>query len=198
MRSRVFVILLTGALLFVPRVASAQQRGGGDFAVGYNVLHFFGEDGEPGLTMPAGFFVSGGVHLGRSHVMLVGEVADSTKSETDFGVSSTASILTYAGGLRVMGGGGGGRGFFGRRGSGEGARPFVEILIGGARASATLEGETLVSGDALAILPGAGVDVPVGRRVAVRVAGTFELFHNNGTDHAFRFDVGVAFHTGRR
>lgn len=192
MRLRIPVAIVTCLLWCTPRAAFAQERGGGDLAVGYNALHFFGQDGLPGLTFPAGFFVSGGVHVGRSNVMLVGEVADSTKSVTDFGVSANASILTYAGGFRIMGSG------RGRRGPREGVRPFVEILIGGARASAGLQGETLVTGDALAVLPGAGVDVPVGRRTAVRVAGKFELFHSGGTEHAFRFDVGVAFHAGRR
>jgi hypothetical protein len=193
MRSRIWAVVAASLLLCVPRQASAQERGGGDVAVGYNALHFFSEQGEPSLTLPAGFFVSGGAHVGRN-VMLVGEVADSTKSVTDFGESATASILTYAVGVRIIGSGDRG----GRRGPREGVRPFVEFLIGGARASASLEGETLVTGDALAILPGAGVDFPVGRRTAVRVAGKFELFQNGGTDHAFRVDIGVAFHTGRR
>jgi hypothetical protein len=168
-------------------MASAQERGG-DLAVGYNALYVFGEDGGPGLTLPAGFFVSGGARVGRrGGLMIVGEIADSTKSEA----GSTASILTYAGGFRIMGSGDHG-GFFGRRGSREGARPFVEILIGGMR------GDNILSGDALAIMPGAGVDVPVGFRTAVRIAGKFELFQNGGTAHAFRVDVGVAFHAGRR
>lgn len=197
MKIRLSAIIVTVLVLVFPRPAAAQARGGGDLAVGYTALHFFGQDGEPGVTLPAGFFVSGGAHVGRSSLMLVGEVADSTKSVTDFGVSATASILTYAGGIRIMGSGEGGRFGF-RRGGREGARPFVEILIGGARASATLEGETLVTGDALAILPGAGVDFPVGRHTAVRVAGKFELFHNGGTDHAFRVDIGVSFRTRSR
>ena len=190
MRIRMWGVVVTVLLLFVPRIASAQERGGGDFAVGYNALYLFGEGGGPGLTMPTGFFVSGAARVGRrGGVMLVGEVADSTKTVSDVGGSATASILTFAGGIRIMGDGGG-------RGPREGARPFVEILIGGAHSNSLLS--DAFPGDALAVMPGAGVDVPVGRRTAVRLAGKFELFQNGATDHAFRFDVGIAFHTGRR
>jgi len=179
--------VLLCALLLLPPAASAQTRG--DFAAGYNVLHLLGQDGDPGLTFPAGFFISGAARVGRG-VMLVGELADSTKSVTDFGVTASASYLTYAGGLRFTA--------TDRRGPRESARPFVEILVGGARLSAAVEGQTLASGDAFAFLPGAGVDIPVTRRVAVRVAGHFEWLHSGGSAQAFRLDIGVAFRGGRR
>lgn len=107
MRLRMSAIAVTALLLAVPRVAAAQERGGGDFAVGYNALYVFGEGGGPGLTMPAGFFVSGAARVGRrGNLMLVGEVADSTKSVSDIGGSATADVLTFTGGIRIMGEGG--------------------------------------------------------------------------------------------
>jgi hypothetical protein len=188
MRRLVRWSIVLGAVLLVPRAAQAQERG--DFAVGYNVLHLFGVNGSPGVNLPAGFFVSGAARVGRG-VMLVAEVADSTKSATAFGETASASLLTYAGGFRITGSGD-------RRGPRESARPFVEILVGGARVSASLGGESIITGDVLVIEPGAGVDLPVGRRTAVRLAGKFELYHSGGNAHGFRFDVGVAFRAGRR
>jgi hypothetical protein len=181
---------LVCALALVPSSARAQGRG--DVAVGYNFMHLFGENGDSGLNLPAGFFISGAKRVAPG-IMVVGELADSTKSETQFGVTATASLWTYAGGLRLVG-----SERRGLRGPRESAQPFVEILIGGARLSAAAEGETLISGDALAIMPGAGVDVPMSRRANLRVAGKFEFFHAGGNAHAFRLDVGVALHVGRR
>lgn len=188
MRRLVRWSVLVCVVVLLPTAAQAQERG--DVAVGYNALHLFGTNGIPGVTLPAGFFVSGGTRVGRG-VMLVGDVAYSTKSVTGFGVTATASVLTYAGGLRITGSGD-------RRGPRESVRPFVEILVGGAHLSTSLGGQSLIAGDALMIAPGAGVDIPVGRRAALRLGGKFELYHSGGNGHAFRFDVGVAFRAGRR
>jgi hypothetical protein len=188
MRRLVRRSILVCTVLLLP--AAAQAQGRADFAVGYSALHLFGTNGIPGVNFAAGYFLSGGPRVGRG-VMLVADVAYSTKSLSGFGVTATGSVLTFAGGFRITGSSD-------RRGPREPVRPFVEVLVGGARLSASLGGEPLVAGNALAIAPGAGVDIPVGRRTAVRLAGKFELYHSGGNAHAFRFDVGVAFGAGRR
>jgi hypothetical protein len=146
-------------------------------AAGYSFLRITEGDG---LNMPAGWWFSLAGHTG-SWASIVGEVAGNYKSES----GDTLKLHTFMGGARVNST---------RSGA---VIVFGQFLVGGMNFS---------NGDSethLAIEPGAGIDVPLGDRIAVRAQVGFpmafmSIFDNRETFNTVRVSGGLSFQLGGR
>lgn len=173
--SAVFVLL---ALAAAP--AAVQAQGRVDVDASYQVTHGFGSNGGSGMNFPIGFRfgvsdrMSGGLAL-------AGDFGLSHKGTSVGSTSVGETIVLFVGGIRAT------------RQLADGSRLFIEALAGGAdiRLAASGFGSTAVAG--VAFVPGAGIDVAVAKRAAVRLRGEFGILHRSGsTVKTAQFTVGFA------
>lgn len=137
--AKCFWVLVLFAVLAAP--AAAQVKPAGTVAAGYSFVF------DTDATLPTGWL---GAATFNVHD-IVGLTAESAGNYGDvFGVSS--SLHTVMAGARIG------------RTSGSGVRPFGQFLVGMSRYGALGFSESFLTLDL-----GAGVDVPVGERVAVRI-----------------------------
>lgn len=168
---------------FIASPALAQQSTArGDVAVGYSVVTTLSNSntGAESATYPLGWLFSVSTKMGPV-ASLVGEVGGSYKTQSVLGTDVNSNIHSFAGGIRFAG-------------SGTGASPFGQFLIGTARSAQGISGIGSFSTTGLVMQPGAGVDIPLSESVALRAQGDFALFRADGvTDHAFRLAFSAAF-----
>jgi opacity protein-like surface antigen len=187
MRARSLAWLLAAAVVLLMAAPAAAQPGlKGDVALSYAALYdkelpnnVFGING----FMPAGWLVSGSWHLIDS-VSVVGEVGGSYKPISFMGTDVTLNVYNYMGGLRL---------------SGPGVplvSPFAQVLVGTARVSASASGTTAAT-NGFAAQVGAGADVTVFPKIAVRVQGDYRYIRaDGGNGNEFRLAVGVVYRFG--
>jgi len=152
--------------------ASAQVRKAGDIAASYSFVRIAGEaDG----SAPSGWLFSASRSI-TPLFAVVGEVAGSYASED----GDAYGFHTFQGGIRVAGP------------SGHGVRPFAQLLAG--------VGVVSCCGDYAAgfvMEPGGGVDIPIGRRVAMRLAASVPLAFADGVTELFRAQIGISVDVGQ-
>ena len=181
---RTFVVGLACGLVLVGAVAPvAAQTPRGEIAAGYQFLR----DGDS--NFPTGWFISGAGNL-SDRFAIVGEVSSSRTSFPDqlFIEGASASINGYMGGVR----------YFSRMGS---VTPFAQVLFGALQAKL----ETRVFGIPIsesqtvgAMQPGAGVDVQLNDRFAIRFAGDYRRIFSEDGAGELRFIVGAVVGFGSR
>lgn len=122
----------------------AQERSV-EISAGYSFLHEGGGDGSDGLSVPAGWYASGGGYL--THWLgIVGEVNGHHKTFDDFGGDVKTSIHLYGAGPKLA-----------LRLSPR-FTPYVQALFGGGRTRAsTSRVEVTLSG--FAYQPSAGIEI---------------------------------------
>jgi hypothetical protein len=183
---RLVSVLVLASMVLVPEAASAQERGG-ELAIGYTFRHLVA-NGEGG-NVPMGFSFSAADRLGHL-VSVVAEVTESHRSDSFGQVTASLNYFTFAGGVR-----------FSRperrRTPREGARPFVEVLAGASNLSIGISGFGSASGSTFHLEPKGGIDVPMGRSAALRMAVGYESEHGGGGwAHTVRLDIGAVFALG--
>jgi len=115
--------------------------------------------------------------------------ASLSTSYSGIAIDYSSNVVTVGGGVRALG----------RPGQ---ARAFAEVLAGYSRVrgEATVGGlRESASGSGLSISPGAGVDIAVAERVALRLSGGVSFsFIEGETTNAFGAGVGLVFGLGNR
>ena len=153
----------------------------GDLAVSYSVLYDKELPSEiPGVSgwMPTGFVVAGAGHV-THNLFLVGEVGGNYKPLTYLGVDVTVNVYSFLGGMR-----------YAPRVNPR-VTPFMQILFGVARYSANAMGSS-ASINGFATQVGAGVDIGVSNKLAVRLQGDYRA--NRSSDsygNQFRLATGI-------
>ena len=174
------VLIVTAIILGAATAAAAQDQPRGDVAVSYSILN----DTEVDETFKWGWVGAATVHA-TDWLAIVGEVGGNYRTFDAFGEELDLSVHSFLGGAR-----------FGSPLGG--VTPFGQILFGSARASASVLGES-ASESGFAFQPGAGLDIALGRRAALRVQGDYRSISSDGeTTGQIRFAVGVAFGFGSR
>ena len=178
------VSLACGVLVVFGMVSPATaQAPSGEVAVGYQYMR----DSDLGQSFPNGWFVSGAGNV-NDWLAVVGEVAGSHASASALVASLDVDVRTYMGGIRYY-----------RRLAG--FTPFAQVLIGAARAVATVDllgfagEESATSG---AVQPGFGVDVQLSDSFGLRFAGDYRRILGNGGTSQVRFLAGVVVGIGSR
>lgn len=184
MRARAISCCLAGAaVLALAAPAMAQNQPRGDLAASFSVLY----DRElpndvAGISgwLPTGWVVAGAGRL-TGPLSFVGEVGANYKPTTYQGLDVTLNVYSFLAGIRYT------------------ARvnpkvtPFVQMLFGVARASASAMGES-ASSDAFATQIGGGVDVGVSRKVALRLQGDYRALRaSGGYGNEFRLATGIVY-----
>lgn len=150
------VLVLSAVLAWTPTPALAQDPPSVEIAGGYQYMW----DKELEESFPTGWFVSGAGHL-TSRLAVVGEIAGSHKTERDADFKASFSLYTFMGGVRLS---------LTQRSST--VRPFVQLLGGMARASASVDVAGMRLEESLtepAVQPGGGVDIQLSPATAARV-----------------------------
>ena len=174
------VLIVASIVLGAATAAAAQDLPRADVAVSYSILH----DTDVDETFKWGWVGAATVHA-TDWLAIVGEVGGNYRTFEAFDVELDLSVHSFMGGAR----------FGAPLGS---VTPFGQILFGQARASASILGES-ESESAFAFQPGAGLDIALGRRAALRVQGDYRSISSDGeTSGQIRFAVGVAFGFGSR
>ena len=168
-----------GFLLVVtnPQFALAQSKG--EVAGGYAYLH------ETDLSVPAGWFASGGGAV-NDWLDIVGAVSGHHKTQTDQGVDVNTNLYTFVGGPKFV------------SHKNPKLTPYVQMLFGGARVSASVK----VPGSSTAVFsdhsngfdfqPGGGVDIKTGNAVGIRLGINEDFIRSQGeTSTEFQFIAGV-------
>jgi len=176
------VLVAAAIVLGAATTAAAQDQPRADIAVSYSFLN----DSDLDETFKWGWVGAATVHA-TDWLALVGEVGGNYRTLEAFDIEIDLSVHSFLGGAR----------FGAPLGK---VTPFGQILLGQARASVSagaLDESESVSG--FAFQPGAGVDIALGRRTALRVQGDYRAISDDGdTSSEFRFAVGVAFGFGSR
>jgi hypothetical protein len=146
--------------------AHAQSRGDGNVAVSYS---FLGEPGDGGINVPAGWLASFSRDV-KPLLSIVGEAGGNYL----FDDGETLGLHTFQAGIRLAGS------TAGR------ARPYAQVLAGVAVASCCGE----VAARAV-IEPGGGVDVPLGRRTALRLGVGVPLTSGSDATTLVRIHTGI-------
>lgn len=154
-------------------VAAAQSGGGGDVAVSYSFLRVL-DDG--GVNVPAGWLFSAARDVSPV-VAIVGELAGNYKSED----GETLGLHTFQAGVRVA------------ARSSLRVRPFAQVMAGVAVASCCGDSEAR-----FVVEPGGGVDIPMGRRVSLRLGVGIPFTLGDEPTEMVRAHAGIAFDIGRR
>lgn len=167
----------------LPSSAGAQDQPKGDIAVSYSVLYDKELPNDVAGTngwLPTGWLAAGSVRV-TGPLSIVGEVGANYKGLTFEGVDVTVNVSSYLGGVKYS------------PKVNSKAKPFVQILVGLARANASALGIT-GSQDAFATQIGGGVDVAVSRRLAVRLQGDYRALRaNGGSGNEFRVATGLVY-----
>jgi hypothetical protein len=134
-------------------------------------------DTSDSITYPMGWAASAGIPL-NEQIAIVVEGTGAYKSASVLGVTlASTNVHTFTAGPRIW-------------------RPvgtttvYGQMLAGLAISHGSAFGVS-ASSSGFALSPGAGVDVPVGRSVAVRVGGEFGFIHDAGWYNGFRLMTGV-------
>jgi hypothetical protein len=163
--SSMFLAVILGAVAAGP--ASA-QTGGTNVAFGYSFLRLLDDADE---NLPLGWLVSFATPVRSTPVALVGEIAGNYRRTDDI----TFRLHTAQGGVRIFGDTDGG------------VTPFAQVLAG-VMAYGCCGG----SSRAFSLEPGGGVDVAVGRSVALRLAASLPIAFSDGdTAHGLRLQAGL-------
>jgi opacity protein-like surface antigen len=173
-------LCLLAVLLALANPASAQElTPAGDISGGYAFLR--DNDLEENLH---GWMVSVAGNLSRVFG-IVGEVGGNSKTYEYLGTDVDLAVYSFMGGAR----------FSARTPR---VTPFGQFLLGGARASVSVLGET-ESTTEFAIQPGGGVDVWLTPRFAIRAGADYRyIFAEEEGSDEFRFYAGVTFAFGER
>jgi opacity protein-like surface antigen len=167
--------------LAAPAMAQAAPKG--DIAVSYSVLYDKEMSSDlPGTNgwLPTGWLVAGSARV-TGPLSIVGEVGANYKGLTVEGVDVDVNVYSFLGGVK-----------YSPRVTGN-AKPFLQMLVGLARANAAAMGQS-GSDNAFAMQIGGGVDIAATRKVAVRIQGDYRgLRANGGTGNEFRFATGVVY-----
>jgi hypothetical protein len=152
--------------------ACAQQSQGGDVAFSYAILRDF----EIDQTFPTGWLVAVNGNVSRAFGV-VGEVGGNYKTIQVLGTDLNLSVHTFLAGVRL-------------RNESRGAVPFAQFLVGAARGSAGLLGES-GSVTHFAFQPGGGVDIRITDRFGIRAQGDVRVITGDTTTTEFRFAAGA-------
>jgi len=173
-------LVVAALVLGAATAVAAQDLPRADIAVSYSILN----DTDLDETFKWGWVGAATVHA-TDWLAIVGEVGGNYRTFEAFGEELDLSVHSFMGGAR----------FGAPLGN---VTPFGQILFGSARASASVVGHS-ESESAFAFQPGGGVDIAMGRRVALRVQGDYRSISSDGdTSGEVRFAVGVAFGFGSR
>lgn len=171
---RVHTVALALSCLLLPGVVHAQEPTP-QVAFGYSFQTLF-DDGE-GFNLPIGWFASFAHPLGGSRVSAVGEVAGNYDRE----YGETFWLYTYQGGIKVTG-------------KGDAVKPYAQFLAGALTLGCCGDSATY-----FVIEPGAGVDVRLNGRAALRLGASFPTAFNEGeVGKSLRFQVGMVVPVGGR
>ncbi len=191
---RIELLLLVGSLVLTAPPALAQEPAGSiafGFGLSNTPLGFecpFDDCGSLRKSLSG----EGAFNITENVAAVVGlgyGVASLSTSYSGLAIDASSNVATVGGGVRA----------FGPPGQ---ARAFAEVLagylkgtgeatIGGFRESASVSG--------LSVSPGAGVDIAVGERVAVRLSGGVSFsFVEGETTNAFGVGIGLVFGLGNR
>lgn len=191
---RIELLLLVGLFVLTATPALAQEPAG-SIAFGFGLSNSvsggecpFDDCGGLGKSLAG----EGAFNITENVAAVVGlgyGFASLSTSYSGIAIDASANSVSVGGGVRA----------FGPPGQ---ARAFAEVLAGYLRgtAQATVLGlRESVSVSGLSISPGAGVDIAVGERVAVRLSGGVAFgFIEGETTNAFGVGVGLVFGVGNR
>jgi hypothetical protein len=137
-----------------------------------------------GVNMPVGAAATLGLNISDS-LAIAGDIRWNRKTEE--GVALT--LMSFQAGPRLA---------F----RGEGATPYIQALAGLSRTSAGLSDSGFsfsVSETKFSVMPGVGLDIPIGEQLAFRAGADFRLVF---TEHEKEKDIlvhaGIVLHFGRR
>jgi len=166
--------LCFAVLLFVCGLrAVAQDNPKSEFFAGYSYLHV-GSPGGTASSIPAGFNMDFTWYFLR----VLGVTADfEYHHKNDYGPGQSATVLGVVGGPRA-------KARFGR------LEPFAHALFGTTRVSLSYISIPTDNDFAFSTKLGGGLDVAVGRRLAVRV-GEFNYYHTNFSGGAGFSNIGA-------
>jgi hypothetical protein len=162
LRLKGLTLAALAALLGVAAPAAAQNTAKPEVAISYSFLRDF----EGHLTFPTGWILAASGRPGRN-VGIVGEVSGNYKSVTAFGITASARIHSFAGGVRFL------------DGANHAVTPFAQVLVGTGRGSASAAGISM-SAYAFMLQPGAGFDVRLHPNVLARTQVDFRMLHSDG------------------
>jgi hypothetical protein len=171
--------VLVAMAMMIASSSSAQAQTRSEFSAGYQVTHV------PDLTLPAGWYADISVPL-VPMFNVVGEVSGAYKSESLAGVSTTAKLHTFLGGVRFTG-----------RGTPT-VVPFGQVLIGAAKLNfgVNAAGASILSGSdtEFALQLGGGVNVMASPRVGVRAGVDYRrIFTVDENEVRFAFGIVLPF-----
>ena len=176
MERRLGITVLIIALGLVAAGPAAAQSNGPNVAFGYSFVRLL-DDAD--YNVPVGWVVSVGAPIKGSLLSVVGEFAGNYNREE----GETLWLYTVQGGVRLS-----------RPANASGVMPFGQILAGVMAVGCCGESDS-----AFALEPGGGVDVAVGRRLAVRVGASVPLVFSDGdTGHSLRLQAGIVLGPLRR
>jgi hypothetical protein len=174
--------LVAVVALAVVAPATAQDKPKGDIAISYSVLYdkelpsdVLGING----WLPYGWVLSASGRVTDSF-SVVGEAGGNYK-KIQSGYNMTLGVHSFLGGVR-----------YSARDYGK-AVPFVQLLFGAARASASSGGVSAgVTG--FAAQWGTGVDIAATKRLAVRIQGDYRFLRaGGGNGNEFRLATGIVY-----
>lgn len=192
---RLALLLLVGSFVLTAPTARAQEPAGSiafGFGLSNTPLGFecpFDDCGSLRKSLSG----EGAFNVTENVAAVVGlgyGFASLSTSYSGIAIDASSNNVSVGGGVRAF------------RPPGQAARAFAEVLaaylkgtgeatIGGLRESASVSG--------LSIAPGAGVDIAVGERVALRLSGGVSFsFIEGETTNAFDVRVGLVFGVGNR
>ena len=187
MRIRAFCVwlLIAGLCLTLSSgVMYSQSQSVADVSAGYNYLK------DPDFGFPVGFFGDVGISVSEN-LQLVGEVARSMRTVTDFGVDVDLTETSYMGGVRFV-----------RRS--DALAGYFQTLFGGATVNGgagNVSGfDVNVSTTVFALQTGGGVIIPISESVGVKLGAAYQPLYDKdfGTSNQFRLLAGISFSLGGR
>lgn len=171
---------LTLLLAMLPAApAAAQGQPATTISGAYGWLRESGIGGNPSVSYNKGWVVSVAQRVTADRLAIAGEAGGQYRTTSAI---ETHSLYGFLGGLRF--------------GLTRGSRlsTFAQVLAGVERFSSPGFSEA-----GFAFQPGAGLDVALHKRVAVRVQGDFRMAHEEGvTFHEVRVAVGIVVGVGHR
>ena len=193
MGSRAYVATVALSVVIFNCPAALGQSSNGSVSATYTLLR----DTDPAFTFKRGVSFGGAYRL-REWLFVAAELAFSTHHQDYAAVQGGTYDFRYQSlqaGPRVAPLTGP-------------VRPYIEVLTGGTRLGIwerRLDRTGEWRSPNFSLQPGFGVDMFVGRRVAIRVAGDLRLlfrhdqrFDKNYRTRLYRFNTGLVFHVGGR
>ena len=171
------VLMVPVVVLCVAAPVAAADPPKDEIGISYSVLHL------PGGTFPLGWVFAVDHNVTKS-MAIVGEVDGNYKRITELGHAETMKDHAVLGGIKIT------------SRANPSVAPFVQILAG----ISNVGTETLnfdVWGTSLTFQPGAGVDIRIGAKAALRLQGDYRK-HGLYGSHGFRAAGGLVFGSGKR